>query len=91
MAPCTFTTWRRYATNHTTHTYQHLPTLNHPPPIPFPAYHHHHDPQNFQGGWALVSEQLPYAVGAARSILLDRQLDPEGTKVSQPAQPARDA
>lgn len=36
--------------------------------------------QNFQGGWALVSEQLPYAVGAARSILLDRQLDPEGTK-----------
>ena len=36
--------------------------------------------KNFQGGWALVSEQLPYAVGAARSILLDRQLDPEGTK-----------
>lgn len=32
---------------------------------------------NFQGGWALVSEQLPYAVGAARSILLDRQLYPE--------------
>ena len=32
--------------------------------------------QNFQGGWALVSEQLPYAVGAARSILLDRHLDP---------------
>jgi pyruvate dehydrogenase E1 component alpha subunit len=29
---------------------------------------------NFQGGWALVSEQLPYAVGSARSILLDRQL-----------------
>ncbi|KAL3895016.1 MAG: hypothetical protein SGPRY_013639, partial [Prymnesium sp.] len=29
---------------------------------------------NFQGGWALVSEQLPYAVGAARSILLDRHL-----------------
>lgn len=27
---------------------------------------------NFQGGWALVAEQLPYAVGAARSILLDR-------------------
>jgi hypothetical protein len=25
-----------------------------------------------QGGWALVSEQLPYAAGAARSILLDR-------------------
>ncbi len=31
---------------------------------------------NFQGGWALVAEQLPYAVGAARSILLDRKLDP---------------
>jgi pyruvate dehydrogenase E1 component alpha subunit len=27
---------------------------------------------NFQGGWALVAEQLPYAVGAARAILLDR-------------------
>lgn len=36
--------------------------------------------KNFQGGWALVSEQLPYAVGAARSILLDRQLYPEKTK-----------
>ncbi|CAM9465295.1 unnamed protein product [Chrysoparadoxa australica] len=35
---------------------------------------------NFQGGWALVAEQLPYATGAARSILLDRLLDPEGTK-----------
>eukprot|EP01031_Cornospumella_fuschlensis_P037768 gene37768-45883_t len=35
---------------------------------------------NFQGGWALVSEQLPYAVGAARSILLDRHLDPTGHK-----------
>lgn len=35
---------------------------------------------NFQGGWALVSEQLPYAAGAARSILLDRHLDPAGTK-----------
>lgn len=35
---------------------------------------------NFQGGWALVSEQLPYGAGAARSILLDRHLDPEGTK-----------
>lgn len=33
---------------------------------------------NFQGGWALVCEQLPYAVGAARSILLDRLLDTEG-------------
>lgn len=28
----------------------------------------------FQGGWALVSEQLPYAAGAAKSILLDRTL-----------------
>jgi len=32
---------------------------------------------NFQGGWALVAEQLPYAAGAARSILLDRHLEPE--------------
>ena len=31
---------------------------------------------HFQGGWALVAEQLPYAVGAARSILLDRKRDP---------------
>jgi 2-oxoisovalerate dehydrogenase E1 component len=36
--------------------------------------------KNFQGGWALVAEQLPYAVGAARSIMLDRHLDPEGMK-----------
>jgi len=28
----------------------------------------------FQGGWALVCEQLPYAAGAAKSILLDREL-----------------
>ncbi|KAJ1485364.1 pyruvate dehydrogenase [Baffinella frigidus] len=35
---------------------------------------------NFQGGWALVSEQLPYAAGAARSILLDRERDPEKFK-----------
>ena len=28
----------------------------------------------FQGGWALVCEQLPYACGAAKSILLDRAL-----------------
>jgi TPP-dependent pyruvate/acetoin dehydrogenase alpha subunit/pyruvate/2-oxoglutarate/acetoin dehydrogenase E1 component len=34
---------------------------------------------NFQGGWALVSEQLPYATGAARAILLDRLLYPEKT------------
>jgi hypothetical protein len=27
----------------------------------------------FQGGWALVAEQLPYACGAA-SILLDRAM-----------------
>jgi len=26
----------------------------------------------FQGGWALVAEQLPYAAGAAKSILIDR-------------------
>uniref|UniRef100_A0A7S2KFC8 Transketolase-like pyrimidine-binding domain-containing protein n=1 Tax=Leptocylindrus danicus TaxID=163516 RepID=A0A7S2KFC8_9STRA len=31
-------------------------------------------PTYFQGGWALVSEQLPYAAGAAKSILLDREL-----------------
>lgn len=30
---------------------------------------------NFQGGWALVAEQLPYAVGAARSIRLDKHLN----------------
>jgi len=30
--------------------------------------------QYFQGGWALVAEQLPYACGAARSILLDREI-----------------
>ena len=35
---------------------------------------------NFQGGWALVAEQLPYAIGAARSILLDRHLYPEEFK-----------
>jgi 2-oxoisovalerate dehydrogenase E1 component len=29
---------------------------------------------NFQGGWALVAEQLPYAAGAAKSILQDRAL-----------------
>jgi 2-oxoisovalerate dehydrogenase E1 component len=28
----------------------------------------------FQGGWALVCEQLPYAAGAAKSIQLDREL-----------------
>jgi len=35
---------------------------------------------NFQGGWALVCEQLPYAAGAARAILLDRLLDEAGTE-----------
>jgi pyruvate/2-oxoglutarate/acetoin dehydrogenase E1 component/TPP-dependent pyruvate/acetoin dehydrogenase alpha subunit len=35
---------------------------------------------NFQGGWALVCEQLPYAAGAARSILLDRMLRPDEHK-----------
>jgi hypothetical protein len=36
------------------------------------------DKQNrFQGGWALVAEQLPYAAGAAKSILLDRELGKE--------------
>jgi len=30
--------------------------------------------QYFQGGWALVCEQLPYAAGAAKSILIDRAL-----------------
>ena len=34
---------------------------------------HIFDPETyFQGGWALVSEQLPYAAGAAKSILQDR-------------------
>ena len=28
----------------------------------------------FQGGWALVAEQLPYAAGAAKSILIDQAL-----------------
>jgi len=36
--------------------------------------------KNFQGGWALVSEQLPYATGAARAILLDRLTEPEKYK-----------
>ena len=33
---------------------------------------------NFQGGWALVSEQLLHAVGARRSIVLDKFLGKEG-------------
>lgn len=28
----------------------------------------------------MVAEQIAYAAGAARSILMDRQLDPEGMK-----------
>lgn len=43
---------------------------------------------HFQGGWALVAEQLPYACGAARSILLDRELgiseDKDNNKVGVP-------
>ncbi len=35
---------------------------------------------NFQGGWALVAEHLPFAVGTARSILLDRHLDQKRSK-----------
>ena len=36
---------------------------------------HIYDKQNrFQGGWALVAEQLPYSAGAAKSILLDSEL-----------------
>jgi TPP-dependent pyruvate/acetoin dehydrogenase alpha subunit len=31
-------------------------------------------PTYFQGGWALVAEQLPYAAGAAKAIMLDQQL-----------------
>eukprot|EP00584_Thalassiosira_punctigera_P013754 CAMPEP_0172551846 /NCGR_PEP_ID=MMETSP1067-20121228/41508_1 /TAXON_ID=265564 ORGANISM="Thalassiosira punctigera, Strain Tpunct2005C2" /NCGR_SAMPLE_ID=MMETSP1067 /ASSEMBLY_ACC=CAM_ASM_000444 /LENGTH=814 /DNA_ID=CAMNT_0013339693 /DNA_START=231 /DNA_END=2675 /DNA_ORIENTATION=- len=47
----------------------------------------------FQGGWALVSEQLPYAAGAAKSILLDRELgvsDDEKFEKQDVAPPADD-
>jgi TPP-dependent pyruvate/acetoin dehydrogenase alpha subunit/pyruvate/2-oxoglutarate/acetoin dehydrogenase E1 component len=47
----------------------------------------------FQGGWALVSEQLPYAAGAAKSILLDRYLglsDDENIVKQNVAPPADD-
>ena len=47
----------------------------------------------FQGGWALVSEQLPYAAGAAKSILLDRKLalsDDENFEKADVAPPADD-
>ncbi|KAK1743237.1 pyruvate dehydrogenase E1 component subunit alpha [Skeletonema marinoi] len=47
----------------------------------------------FQGGWALVSEQLPYAAGAAKSILIDRALgvsDNENFEKQDVAPPADD-
>ncbi|CAJ1933571.1 unnamed protein product [Cylindrotheca closterium] len=47
----------------------------------------------FQGGWALVCEQLPYAAGAAKSILLDRELgvsDDASYKKQDVAPPAED-
>jgi len=46
----------------------------------------------FQGGWALVSEQLPYAAGAAKSILLDRAmgLSDDDKIVKQDAAPPAD-
>jgi 2-oxoisovalerate dehydrogenase E1 component len=47
----------------------------------------------FQGGWALVAEQLPYACGAAKSILLDRALglsDNEKIDKVNQAPPAND-
>ena len=47
----------------------------------------------FQGGWALVSEQLPYAGGAAKSIQLDRHLgisDDEEIEKQNVAPPADD-
>mmetsp|Transcript_35326 Transcript_35326/g.59979 ORF Transcript_35326/g.59979 Transcript_35326/m.59979 type:complete len:815 (-) Transcript_35326:143-2587(-) len=50
-------------------------------------------PSYFQGGWALVSEQLPYAAGAAKSILLDRKLgmsDDEKYEKQDVAPPADD-
>jgi hypothetical protein len=45
-------------------------------------------PTYFQGGWALVSEQLPYAAGAAKSILIERALglsDNEKQEKNQPS------
>jgi len=47
----------------------------------------------FQGGWALVAEQLPYACGAAKSILLDRAMgmsDDENIVKQNVAPPADD-
>ena len=54
---------------------------------------HIFDKENyFQGGWALVSEQLPYACGAAKSILLDREmgLSDNGEYVKQDVAPPAD-
>lgn len=50
-------------------------------------------PTYFQGGWALVSEQLPYAAGAAKSILIERALglsDNEKQEKINQAPPAGD-
>jgi TPP-dependent pyruvate/acetoin dehydrogenase alpha subunit len=47
----------------------------------------------FQGGWALVSEQLPYACGLAKAIQLDRHLglsDDENVQKVNVAPPADD-
>mmetsp|Transcript_18197 Transcript_18197/g.28117 ORF Transcript_18197/g.28117 Transcript_18197/m.28117 type:complete len:817 (-) Transcript_18197:98-2548(-) len=46
----------------------------------------------FQGGWALVAEQLPYAAGAAKSILLDRAvgLSDDENQVKQNVAPPED-
>eukprot|EP00550_Attheya_septentrionalis_P002704 CAMPEP_0198291538 /NCGR_PEP_ID=MMETSP1449-20131203/9035_1 /TAXON_ID=420275 /ORGANISM="Attheya septentrionalis, Strain CCMP2084" /LENGTH=816 /DNA_ID=CAMNT_0043990191 /DNA_START=18 /DNA_END=2468 /DNA_ORIENTATION=- len=47
----------------------------------------------FQGGWALVAEQLPYAGGAAKSILIDQKLglsDNENIEKVNVAPPADD-
>ena len=54
---------------------------------------HIFDKENyFQGGWALVSEQLPYACGAAKRILLDREmgLSDNGEYVKQDVAPPAD-
>lgn len=55
---------------------------------------HIFDKENyFQGGWALVAEQLPYACGAAKSILLDREMglsDDENFQKVDVAPPADD-
>ena len=49
--------------------------------------------QYFQGGWALVCEQLPYAAGGAKSILIDRALgvsDDDNYQKQNVAPPADD-